>query len=88
MAYFPTKNPNFGKFWRALEWKMLIYFMTIKSILRPFGIIMAVWYSLWSFGIYSPRFWYIVSRKIWQPCSFEGAIFPIFECQVKVSIRN
>jgi hypothetical protein len=26
---FPTKNPNLGKFWRVLEWKMLVYFMDI-----------------------------------------------------------
>jgi hypothetical protein len=24
MVYFQTKNPNFCKFWRALDWKMLI----------------------------------------------------------------
>jgi hypothetical protein len=29
MVYFETKNPNLGKFWRTLEWKMLIYFMGI-----------------------------------------------------------
>jgi hypothetical protein len=29
MVCFQTKNPNLGKFWRALDWKMLIYFMTI-----------------------------------------------------------
>jgi hypothetical protein len=34
-----TKNPILGQFWRALEWKVLAYFMAIKNILRPFGII-------------------------------------------------
>jgi hypothetical protein len=29
MVYFQTKNPNLGTFWRALEWKMLVYFMAI-----------------------------------------------------------
>jgi hypothetical protein len=38
MVCFQTKNPNLGKFWSALEWKMLLYFMTIWNILRPFGI--------------------------------------------------
>jgi hypothetical protein len=35
----------------------------------------AIWYILWPFGnlVYFPPFWYIVSRKIWQPCSHEGA---------------
>jgi hypothetical protein len=39
MVCFQTKNPNFGKFWRALEWKMFVYFITIWNNLRPFGII-------------------------------------------------
>jgi hypothetical protein len=38
---FKPKNPNLGTFWRALEWKMLVHFMTIWNILRynlrPFG---------------------------------------------------
>jgi hypothetical protein len=25
MAYFQTQNPNLGNFFRALDWKMLIY---------------------------------------------------------------
>jgi hypothetical protein len=24
MVYFQAKNPNLGKFWRALDWKMLL----------------------------------------------------------------
>jgi hypothetical protein len=31
-------NPSLGKFWRALDWKMLIYFMAIWNILQTFGI--------------------------------------------------
>jgi hypothetical protein len=27
MVYFQTKNPNLGKFLRALDWKMFIYFL-------------------------------------------------------------
>jgi hypothetical protein len=45
MVYFQTKKANLGKFWRALECNMLIYFMPILNI-----HIMAVWYILWSFG--------------------------------------
>jgi hypothetical protein len=43
---FQTQNPDFGKIWRALEWKMLYYFMTIRNILRLFGIIygLLVWF--------------------------------------------
>jgi hypothetical protein len=32
MVSFQTKNPNFGNFWRALAWKMLIKFMAIWNI--------------------------------------------------------
>jgi hypothetical protein len=39
MVYFQTKNPNLGKFWRALELKMLVYFVVIWNILRPFDIL-------------------------------------------------
>jgi hypothetical protein len=28
MGCFQTKNPNFGKFWRVLEWKRLVYSMS------------------------------------------------------------
>jgi hypothetical protein len=59
MVYFQAKNPNFGKIWRALEWKMLLYFMTIWNIKRPFGIIYGltcgqIRRGLWSFGIFFP----------------------------------
>jgi hypothetical protein len=38
MVYFQIKNPNLGSFGKALELKMLAYFMTIWNILWPFGI--------------------------------------------------
>jgi hypothetical protein len=38
MVCFQTKNPNLGKFWKALLWKILVYFMTISSILWPLEI--------------------------------------------------
>jgi hypothetical protein len=38
MVYFQTKNPELGKFWRALDWKILIYFIAIGSITQLFGI--------------------------------------------------
>jgi hypothetical protein len=59
--YLHTKNPSLEIFWRALEWKN-VYLMSIWHALRPLGICI-----LWSFGIFSP-FWYVVHRKIWQPC--------------------
>jgi hypothetical protein len=36
MAYFQTKFPNLGKFWRDLQWNISVYFVAIWSILRPF----------------------------------------------------
>jgi hypothetical protein len=63
---FQTKNPNLGKFWRVLQWKMLVYFMdTFYGLLLYF---MGIWCSSWYFGIFFP-FWYFAPRKIWQPCT-------------------
>jgi hypothetical protein len=39
MVNFHTKNPNLGNFWRVLQWKMLVYFMDVRYILQPFGIL-------------------------------------------------
>jgi hypothetical protein len=72
MAFFQTKNPNLGKFWRVLRCKILAFFMNIWSILPPF------WYILCSFGnfygylVYFSQFWSVVTRTIWQPCSEAG----------------
>jgi hypothetical protein len=38
MVCFQTKNPNFGKFWRVLQWKILVYFMSIWTFLGPLEI--------------------------------------------------
>jgi hypothetical protein len=53
MAYFQTKNPDLGKFWRLLQRKMLVYYMAVWSILWLFGIFcdqlvyfMVIWYIL------------------------------------------
>jgi hypothetical protein len=39
MVCIQTKNLNLGKFWRALDWKLLMYFMAIGNILQRFGIL-------------------------------------------------
>jgi hypothetical protein len=53
MVCFQTKNPNLGKFWRVLHWKMFLY------IIWPFGIFygdlgyfMPIWYILYSGGLF------------------------------------
>jgi hypothetical protein len=61
MVCFQTKNTKLVKFWRVLQWKLLVYFMDIWSILRSFSI-----HVFWLISIFSP-FWYIVPIKIWQP---------------------
>jgi hypothetical protein len=45
MFSFQAKNPNLGKFWRALDWKMLLYF-TISY--RHLGYFMTIGYILCS----------------------------------------
>jgi hypothetical protein len=57
MAYFLTKYPDFGKLFRVLQWKMLVYYMFIWSIFRLLCVCM-----LWLFGIFFP-FGYVVPRK-------------------------
>jgi hypothetical protein len=54
IVYFQTKNPKLGKFWRVLQWNMLVYFMTIWAMFRPFGLFMTLWY------MYFVIIWYIL----------------------------
>jgi hypothetical protein len=63
MVYFYAKNRNLGKYRRALERKMLVYFMTIWN-----AYFTAIRCSLWSFGRFFPVFVCCKPRKIWQPC--------------------
>jgi hypothetical protein len=55
LVCFQTKNSNLGKVWRALEWKVLLYFMVIWNILQSFGIfygnVVVIWYIFPRFGI-------------------------------------
>jgi hypothetical protein len=69
MVSFQNKNPNLGKFWRSLDWKMLKYLMAIWNIFQTFGIfydhlVHFVFISNFcsGFGIM------YIPRKIWQPC--------------------
>jgi hypothetical protein len=67
-SYLIFKNPNLGKIWRALEWKMLVYFKTIWKIFN------AIWYNILPFGIvcghlvYFSHFGMFGPSIIWQPC--------------------
>jgi hypothetical protein len=68
MVSFQTQTANLGKFWRALDWKMLIY------IFWPFGIFyghLGYFMTIWCICVHLVHFflfWYHVPRKIWQPC--------------------
>jgi hypothetical protein len=58
MVYFQTKNLSLGKFWRALNWKQLVYCMVIWSIFRPFGI-------FYGTLVYFVVIWYIFSVLVY-----------------------
>jgi hypothetical protein len=54
MVYFQNKNPNLGKFWMALEWKMLVYCTDAQLVhLWPFvifyGDLVILKYVIWKF---------------------------------------
>jgi hypothetical protein len=56
--YFQTKNPNLDKFCRVMQWKMVVYYMAVWSILRPYVILgghlvyfVVIWYIFLRFGI-------------------------------------
>jgi hypothetical protein len=62
MVYFQTKNPNLGKFWGVLEWKMLVYFMEswpryivygqlVYAFYAHLAYFMVIWYIFPQFGI-------------------------------------
>jgi hypothetical protein len=60
MVCFQNKNPNLGKFWRALDRKMFIYCMAIWDIYRYLGYFMTICYILCSFGTFFP---------VWVSCT-------------------
>jgi hypothetical protein len=81
MVCFLTKNPNLGKFWRVLQWKMLVYFMDTWSILRyfvicilltfdPFYGILLYFIDIWNFCgnlVYFSRFGILNQVKSGNP---------------------
>jgi hypothetical protein len=87
MVCFQTKNPTLGKFWRVLQWKILAYFMTIWSILRPLEIFyvhlvyfcghlvyfVVIWYISWPFGIFRGHLVYFV--VIWYISPHFGILY-------------
>jgi hypothetical protein len=60
------QNTNLGIFWRALEWKMLVYFMAVWYILRPFGNFISN-SDILCYLVYYSSFGMLSQEKIWQP---------------------
>jgi hypothetical protein len=66
MVCFQTKITKLGIFWRVLQcWYILWPFRLFYGLLVYF---VDIWWILRLFGIFPP-FWYVVPRKIWQPCN-------------------
>jgi hypothetical protein len=80
MAFFQAKHPNLGKFWMVLQWKMLVFFMDIWSILRPFGIpIVWPFGTLWGNSYIFPRVGKLYQEKSGNPeqeLNFLGEVLP------------
>jgi hypothetical protein len=55
-TYFQTRNPNLGKFWSVLQWKMLVYFLAIWYILRPSDLFCGHLVYCMVIGFSFPRF--------------------------------
>jgi hypothetical protein len=64
MVHLLTKNPNLGKFWIVLKWKMLEYFMAIWSMLRPIGILYDLFGNLEAFGLFYPVLVYCITKNL------------------------
>jgi hypothetical protein len=47
MALFQTKNHDLSKFWRVLQWKVLVYYIYVQLVYFT-----AIWYILWPFGVF------------------------------------
>jgi hypothetical protein len=52
IAYFQTKNPDFGKFWRVLQWKILVYFWPFGPFYGYLVYFMVIWDIFWLFGMF------------------------------------
>jgi hypothetical protein len=53
MVCFQTKKPNLGKFWRALDWKLLYISCPFGIFYGDLGYFITSWYILYSFGTFS-----------------------------------
>jgi hypothetical protein len=68
---FKPKNPNLGKFWRALDWKILWLHGIFYGHL---GYFITVWYILCSFGTFLSGFGIMYQEKSGNPASINEAV--------------
>jgi hypothetical protein len=73
MVCFQTKNPKLHKFWRALELKLLEYFIVIWNILQSFGIPIGT-YCCGNL-VYFPRFGILCQEKSGNPARSKEIFF-------------
>jgi hypothetical protein len=67
MVYtFSNQNPNLFNFFGVLEWKKLVFSMSIWNKLRPFGMICGFWYFSGNL-VYFPRFGILCQEKSGNP---------------------
>jgi hypothetical protein len=70
MVYSQTKNTLQGKFWKALDGKMLIYILwPFGKFYRNVGYFMTIWYILCSSGTFF-RFCIMYREKSGNPGKF------------------
>jgi hypothetical protein len=88
---FSNQKKNIlNNFWSVLEWKML-YFMSNWYILCSFGtfyVHLAYLLVIWYLDFFP--FWYVVPRKIWQPCpQISGCCCCTFQSKrIRVCLRR
>jgi hypothetical protein len=56
-----------GKFWSVLQCNIILNFMAIWSILLPYGLCIAILYTLWQFGIFCGNFGMLYQEKSGNP---------------------
>jgi hypothetical protein len=87
MVCLQTKNPNLGKFWGVLQKKILVYFMTIWSILRLLEIFyghlvyfIVIWYISSRFGILYQENSGNHENDAFPPCTLAGFDLTTYVC--------
>jgi hypothetical protein len=77
MVHFKQKIPNLGEFGSVLQWKMLVYYMVIGSIIQIFGIFYGPLVPFWSFS----RFGILYEEKSGNPVADDDRIFVPMNCR-------